>query len=77
MSAKPEAPKAVQEFVGYTKAPSGKHYLIGVGPLDWLKARMHAIEGGEFFYRDVTPDDMEAPYYHERDLSGAEARGDK
>ncbi len=63
------------EYVGFSKAPTGEHYLIGVGPLDWLAARVH--EGHELTYRDVTEDDQEAPYYHERDLSVAEARGDK
>jgi hypothetical protein len=63
------------EYVGFSKSPNGSTYLIGVGSLDWLAARVH--EGCELVYRDVTEDDQEAPYYHERDLSGAEARGDK
>lgn len=63
------------EYVGYSKMQNGAVYLIGIGPLDWLQARVHV--GGYLSYRDVTPEDQEAPYYHERDLSGAEVRGDK
>ena len=56
--------------VGFSKI-NGAHYLIGIGPEAWLRARLH--QGAELLVREVTPQDLIEPA-PERDLSGASFR---
>lgn len=56
------------EVVGFSVMPNGVHYLIGIGPKDWVNASAHAGAVG-VKYRPVEPGDETEPA-PERDLSG-------
>ena len=56
------------ELVGYSRAPNGQLYLIGIGPREWLAARLHA-GCTELVTRQPEARDFDEPS-PERDLSG-------